>query len=62
MSTKDGDLFFHEDKEINLKELAFSKGFSTLSDIGNCKLIVEGDSLLSQLTFSLDVRYTVSNL
>ncbi|CAB3981135.1 TAF6-like RNA polymerase II p300 CBP-associated factor-associated factor 65 kDa subunit 6L, partial [Paramuricea clavata] len=41
ISTKDGDLFFHDDKEINLRELAFSKGFSSLSDLGSCEISVE---------------------
>ncbi|XP_028402861.1 TAF6-like RNA polymerase II p300/CBP-associated factor-associated factor 65 kDa subunit 6L [Dendronephthya gigantea] len=41
ISTKDGDLFFHEDKEINLRELAFSKGFSSLNELGSSDINVE---------------------
>lgn len=44
ISTKDGDIFFHEDKEVNLRELTFSKGLSSLCDLGSShpKISVEG--------------------
>ena len=40
---RDGDIFFHEDKEVNLRELTFSKGLSSLNELGDrdSKICVE---------------------
>lgn len=42
VSTKDGVLFFHDNKEINLRELALSKAFSSKNELGCSKISVQG--------------------
>ncbi|XP_046859597.1 TAF6-like RNA polymerase II p300/CBP-associated factor-associated factor 65 kDa subunit 6L [Xenia sp. Carnegie-2017] len=41
VSTKDGLLFFHDNKEINLRELALSRAFSSKNELGCSKISVQ---------------------